>query len=114
MRLVGANGQKIPRALPKPPIQPRSDLVLLVMDPDEEVSSGGIYLARGKKSRTGTVIAVGPGALSDNIPPPYRMPIGIEVGERVYIQDSNCVHEWEEDGDKFVLTPQMAILGTLA
>lgn len=95
------------------PVLPRNDLVLVEMDEEEKVTSGGIFLAKGKKARSGVVRAVGPGALSDRIPFPHRIPVDLKVGERVHLSDASCGHEFDSDQGRFILVPQMMIYGVL-
>lgn len=95
------------------PVIPRNDLVLLMLDPEQLVTAGGIQLVAGKKISKATVIAVGPGAVSDNIPAPYRMPMSLAVGERVYIGGNQFSCEFIDGDDRLILLPEKMILGTL-
>ena len=57
----------------------------VVVEPDDEqeqVSSGGIYLpdTAKEKPQQGTVVAVGPGKLSDD---GNRVPVEVEVGDTI-------------------------------
>jgi co-chaperonin GroES (HSP10) len=97
----------------KLPVLPRNDLVLVEMDEDEVKTSGGIFMAKGKKARRGTVRAVGPGALSDNLPAPHRLPMDLKVGDRVHLSDAQCGHEFDSDEGRFILVPQLMIFGVL-
>ena len=66
-------------------VTPRNDKVVLLIDPVEEVSAGGIHLGHGAHEREqlikATVLAVGPGKLHKG----KRIPCGCRVGARVLL-----------------------------
>ena len=63
--------------------QPLGDRVVIEpSDEEESVSSGGIYIpdTAKEKPQTGTVVAVGPGKLTDE---GARLPMDVAVGDTV-------------------------------
>jgi co-chaperonin GroES (HSP10) len=64
-------------------LRPLSDRILLQLDPLPEETKGGIILVSDNSVsnvRTGTVLRVGPGLVNKY---GYRIPVGVEPGERV-------------------------------
>jgi chaperonin GroES len=66
-------------------LRPLNDFVLVRREKSKDVSDGGIILPEQakRKSRTGEVLAVGPGRFLDN---GTRLPVGIEPGQVVYFR----------------------------
>lgn len=64
-------------------ITPCNDRVLIEVDEDETVTSGGLHMPDKSVEdihKWGTVISVGPGRLSKK---GVRIPVGVEPGDRV-------------------------------
>ena len=104
--------------------RPIDDRVLVRPDPAQEVTAGGIILpdkAR-KKSQTGTVLAVGPGAFSrfeadgerdlilcDGPPPALRAPMTLRPGDRVHF-GRYTGSEVEVDGEELIVMRESEVL----
>lgn len=69
-------------------IQPYGNRVLVLPDPVEEVTSGGIILSDGAKAKysRGTVVAVGPGKVVDNR---EFVKTEVKVGDRVVFPEGS-------------------------
>lgn len=65
---------------------PRGDRVIVLRDKEIDETPAGILIARthgsGAKKQTGTVIAVGPGSVSDG---GVRVPVDLNPGDRVIL-----------------------------
>ena len=83
-------------------IRPRTDRVLVRMDPIEEVTPGGIVMPGKRKTgwvaRSGKILAVGPGFVNRD---GKVIPIGLEVGARVLIEKDAGIQA--NEGDELLL-----------
>lgn len=78
-------------------IRPLVDRVVVRPDDPEKMTPGGLYIPDNaqKKSKFGTVLAVGPGPLTND---GRRVPLGIEEGDRVLYRDWDNEEIKEMDG----------------
>ena len=98
----------------KPTLQPLADRVLVKREEKEsEKSAGGIIIpdtAQKEKSKMGTVIAVGPGRMSDE---GKLTPISVKVGAKV-IFNSGWDNEVDlGDDEEYFLVKESDILATI-
>lgn len=92
-------------------LRPLSDFVLIRREKPEEVSKGGILLAptAQAKSRTGEVLAVGPGRYLEN---GTRLPVDVEPGQVVYFRGT-VGQEVRIDDEDLVLVRDSEIDGVV-
>lgn len=92
-------------------LRPLNDHVLVRREKPEEVSKGGIILAptAQTKSRTGEVLAVGPGTYLEN---GTRRPIEVQVGQVVYFRGGSG-QEVRIDGEDLVMIREYEIEGVV-
>lgn len=96
------------------PIQPRGDLVLVLVDSREEITATGLYLPQTNEyMRTGVVRAVGPGKEVSGSSGPYRMSMDLKVGDRVYLAEQRYKFETKNDDGTWVVVPEGMIAGVL-
>ena len=90
-------------------IRPLHDKILVERDEPEQTTAAGIILPESGKERpkTGTVVAVGDGAL--NTETGERIPMGLSVGQRV-IFTSYAGTELKLDGDELLIMSEDDIL----
>jgi chaperonin GroES len=95
-------------------LQPLSNNVLVEHAVEEKVTSSGIVLpdnADAKKQARGTVVAIGPGKLTDQ---GTRLPMAVKVGDQVLFKEPwSDAGKLEENGKKFSLVEENDILGIL-
>lgn len=95
-------------------LQPISNNVLVECASEEKVTSSGIVLpdgSDGKKQARGTVVAIGPGKLTDQ---GTRLPMSVKVGDQVLFKEPwSDAGKLEENGKKFCLVEEGDILGIL-
>jgi len=72
-------------------IRPQRDLILIRCEPFEEKKGSIIVLAHHQRVRHGEVIAVGPGRYKEGTD--IRVPVGVEVGQRVAFFRENMEHQ---------------------
>ena len=77
-------------------------VVVEASDDEEQVSAGGIYIpdTAKEKPQDGTVVAVGPGRLSDD---GKRVPMEIAVGDRVVYSKYSGTEYKEGENEYLVL-----------
>lgn len=93
--------------------KPLSNHVLVEAVADEaKTTKSGIVLPENvekKKQVRGTVVAVGPGRLTEK---GERLPLSVKVGDRVLFKEPwSDDHKFEEDGKKMFLIDEDDILG---
>ena len=91
-------------------LRPHGERILLRRDDVDSVSAGGIVLPEQahEKPLTGTVVAVGSGVLEND----RRLPIGVEVGERVMVHYCAGV-EVQIDGVEHLVIRESDIVGVV-
>lgn len=91
-------------------INPLGDRVVIRPGPEEEVSEGGIVLpdTAKRKPQEGEVVAVGPGALSED---GKLKPMSVKVGDTV-IYEKYGGTEITADGEELVILSEESILAT--
>ncbi len=95
----------------KTTIRPIDDRVLIRPSEAESKTASGLYLPEGAKEKpmTGTVLAVGPGKLSDK---GDRTPVCVKKGDTV-IYGKYAGTEVDIDGDKHMILRESELLGVL-
>ena len=96
--------------------QMRDDRMAILVDPDQEVSAGGIVLPKSgtgeKFTLKGTVVAVGPGKRDYNSNWRERIPTGVKAGDRVmfseYVGNVSMI-----DGVKYHILREDDLLATI-
>lgn len=95
-------------------LQPLSNNVLIEQTVEEKVTSSGIVLpdgAEAKKQARGTVVALGPGKLTDQ---GTCLPMVVKIGDQVLFKEPwSEAGKLEENGKKFCLVEENDILGIL-
>jgi len=89
--------------------KPLGDRVIIeTVDDDEQVSAGGIYIpdTAKEKPQRGTVVAVGPGKLSDD---GSRIPMDVGVGDTV-VYSKYSGTEYKEGDTEYLVVRQDDIL----
>jgi len=89
--------------------KPLGDRVIIeTADDDEQVSAGGIYIpdTAKEKPQRGTVVAVGPGKLSDD---GSRIPMDVGVGDTV-VYSKYSGTEYKEGDTEYLVVRQDDIL----
>ena len=83
-------------------------VVIEPMESDEQVSAGGIYIpdTAKEKPQEGSVVAVGPGRLSDD---GKRIPMEIEVGDTV-VYSKYSGTEYKEGDTEYLVVREDDIL----
>ena len=92
--------------------EPLGNRVVVIPDPTEDVSDGGIIIPDVAKNRQvrGTVVAVGPGAWRHETK--SHAPMGVEVGDRVLYGKYAGTDIMVDDMEYVVTTPE-DILGKI-
>lgn len=92
-------------------VQPLDDRVLIEQSEAEEKTAGGILLpdAAKEKPQRGTVIAVGPGKLTDE---GTRVEVSVKAGDTV-VYGKYSGNEIKLDRVKYVIVRESDILGVL-
>ena len=77
-------------------------VVVEPLEGEEQMSSGGIYIpdTAKEKPQEGTIVAVGPGRLTDE---GSRVPMELEVGDSVVYSKSACTEDKDGDIEYLVL-----------
>ena len=91
-------------------LRPLQDKVVLKVKKEEEVTKGGIILSSNisNKAQVATVIAVGPGAMSNGV----RMIMEVKENDDVFIEkDTGTAIEYE--GEEYILVTQKDILAVM-
>lgn len=96
-------------------LKPLSNHVLVEGTADEaKTTKSGIVLpdsADRKKQMRGTVIAVGPGKLTEK---GERLPLSVKVGDRILFKEPwSDDHKFEEEGKKLFLIDEDDVLGII-
>ena len=89
--------------------QPLGDRVVIEpTDDEEQMSSGGIYIpdTAKEKPQTGTVVAVGPGKLTDE---GARLPMDVAVGDTV-VYSKYSGTEYKDGDTEYLVVRQDDIL----
>ncbi len=89
--------------------QPLGDRVVIEpVEDDEQMSSGGIYIpdTAKEKPQTGTVVAVGPGKLTDE---GARLPMDVGVGDTV-VYSKYSGTEYKDGDTEYLVVRQDDIL----
>ena len=83
-------------------------VIIETADDDEQMSSGGIYIpdTAKEKPQRGTVVAVGPGKLSDD---GSRIPMDVGVGDTV-VYSKYSGTEYKEGDTEYLVVRQDDIL----
>ena len=89
-------------------LQPMGDRVVIKPMPKEDTTRGGIILPDTAKEKPmeGKVLAVGPGALTDD---GKRVPLDVKVGD-VVIYAKYAGTEIKEDGEELIILRESDIL----
>ncbi len=92
-------------------LSPLGDRVLVKPTPKDEVSKGGIILpdTAKEKPQEGTIVAVGPGRLTDD---GKRIAMEIKVGEKV-LYAKYAGTEIKLDGEEYLIVRESDVLGKL-
>ena len=92
-------------------VRPLDDRVLVKPSEASDKTKHGIYLPEGAKEKpmTGTVIAVGPGKLSDK---GIRTPVAVKKGDTI-VYGKYAGTEFELDGVKLFIVRESELLGVL-
>lgn len=92
-------------------IRPLSNRVALRVDKPARVTGGGLHIAESipRAEWSGTVLAVGPGRITDN---GDRIPIGVEVGQRVAFAKGLGI-KWESPEGEVLILSGDALTGTV-
>lgn len=95
----------------KTTVRPIDDRVLIKPSEAESKTASGIYLPEGAKEKpmTGTVLATGPGKLTDE---GKRTPVSVKKGDTV-IYGKYAGTEVDIDGDKHMILRESELLGVL-
>lgn len=95
----------------KTTVRPIDDRVLVKPSEAESKTASGIYLPEGAKEKpmTGTVLAVGPGKLTDE---GKRTPVSVKKGDTV-IFGKYAGTEVDIDGEKHMILRESELLGVL-
>lgn len=85
-------------------LQPLQDKVVLKVKKEEEVTKGGIILSSNSKNKAlvATVIAVGPGTMSDGV----RIVSEVKEKDNVFIQKGAGIEIEYEDEEYLVVTQE--------
>jgi chaperonin GroES len=83
-------------------------IVIEPLESDEQVSSGGIFIpdTAKEKPQDGTIVAVGPGRLTDE---GKRVPMEVAVGD-VVVYSKYAGTEYKEDGVEYLIVREDDIL----
>ena len=89
-------------------VKPLSDRVLILPNPAEEKTAGGLFIPDTAKEKplAGKVVAVGPGARDDN---GALIPMEVKVGDKV-ITGKYSGTEVKMDGVEYTIVKQSDIL----
>lgn len=91
-------------------VQPLADYVVAEAEEAQTKTASGLYLPNGaaEKPKLAKVLAVGPGRVGDDN---ERIPIGVEVGDRILYSYSTS--EVKVDGKGYLLIKEDSILATV-
>ena len=83
-------------------------IVIEPLEGDEQLSSGGIFIpdTAKEKPQDGTIVAVGPGRLTDD---GQRVPMEVAVGD-VVVYSKYAGTEYKEDGVEYLIVREDDIL----
>ena len=83
-------------------------IVIAPLEGDEQMSSGGIFIpdTAKEKPQDGTIVAVGPGRLTDD---GKRVPMEVAVGD-VVVYSKYAGTEYKEDGTEYLILREDDIL----
>jgi chaperonin GroES len=83
-------------------------IVIEPLEGDDQLSSGGIFIpdTAKEKPQDGTIVAVGPGRLTDD---GKRVPMDIAVGD-VVVYSKYAGTEYKEDGVEYLIVREDDIL----
>ncbi len=83
-------------------------IVIEPLEGDEQMSSGGIFIpdTAKEKPQDGTIVAVGPGRLTDD---GKRVPMEVAVGD-VVVYSKYAGTEYKEDGTEYLILREDDIL----
>ncbi len=83
-------------------------IVIEPLEGDEQLSSGGIYIpdTAKEKPQDGTIVAVGPGRLTDD---GNRVPMEVAVGD-IVVYSKYAGTEYKEDGIEYLILREDDIL----
>ena len=83
-------------------------IVIEPLEGDEQISSGGILIpdTAKEKPQDGTIVAVGPGRLTDD---GKRVPMEVAVGD-VVVYSKYAGTEYKEDGTEYLILREDDIL----
>lgn len=99
-------------------LRPHNDRILLKRDLGEKVTRGGIIIpdAQVNKAVRGTIVAMGPGRISETTGKRVPMPDDLALGVRVLIGDysgGSSVKALENVDDDLVIVREDEILGVI-
>jgi chaperonin GroES len=83
-------------------------IVIEPLEGDEQLSSGGIYIpdTAKEKPQDGTIVAVGPGRLTDD---GQRVPMEVAVGD-IVVYSKYAGTEYKENGIEYLIVREDDIL----
>ena len=83
-------------------------IVIEPLEGDEQLSSGGIFIpdTAKEKPQDGTIVAVGPGRLTDD---GKRVPMEVAVGD-IVVYSKYAGTEYKEDGVEYLIVREDDIL----
>ncbi|MEO0964402.1 MAG: co-chaperone GroES [Planctomycetota bacterium] len=92
-------------------LQPLEDRIVITPDVAEDKTASGIYLPEGAKEKplTGTVVATGPGKLTDD---GKRAELQVKVGDTV-LYGKYSGTEVEVDGNDVMILRESELLGVI-
>lgn len=92
-----------------PNLEAANDRLILKMDPKEEISSGGVYIAEAsqEKPRRGTVLSAGPGRFTDQ---GVLIPMRAQAGDRVIVSQW-AGNEFKFEGQEYVCVHDDDVMG---
>jgi len=94
-------------------LKPLADRIVVKPLAQKDKSRGGVYLpdtATKEKPQEGTVIAVGPGRMSDE---GTRVPVDVSEGDRVLFAKYAGTEFKDDDGEKFIILSEKDILAII-
>lgn len=99
-------------AIPKIPLQPQGNHIIVAAQEPETTTPSGIVIAssnKNEKPQQGVVMAIGPGKLDDN---GKRVPIDLEVGMQVVFRKYSP-DEVEWDGETYLVMQDTDVIAVI-
>lgn len=90
-------------------LKPLSDLIIVRPDSPEEITAGGIMLAKSsqEEAKQGTVLAIGPGKLHES---GYLEPMDVKPGDRVAFS-IYAKEQFKYNGEQLITMHQADVIG---